>query len=357
LGNAISLPLNFRFRNAVFSYLIYLVKGIWPSGLAVFYPHPEGRLGTAKVLLAVAVIALISALIWINRQKRYLTVGWLWFLGTFIPVIGIVQVGRQAMADRYAYLPFIGLFVGATWLIADSTLARKISRPVLTAAALSLIFVYASVSYRQITYWRNSYTLFAHTLEVTSGNAIAEDNIGEALVQMGHPKAAIPHFQAAILIAPELPTPHYNLGTLLHMEDKLDDARREYEIALSRSSDPIELTRAHNNLGALFLRLKQPAQAIEQFDAALRITPGEINSLIGRGTVEYQQGSLDLALGDFTYAAHIGPSPVAHFWAGRVLEDSGKLAEAAAAYDSALALAPGLQEARVRREALRSRLP
>lgn len=356
LGSSILLPLNLRIKNAIYSYLVYLSKGVWPSDLAVFYPHPEFRLEMWRVFLAAAVVLTISSLVWCYRQKRYLVTGWLWFLGTMLPVIGIVQVGRQAWADRYAYVPFIGLFVIAVWLGAELLSPIKISRAVLSTALVAIIFVYASVSYREIAYWRNSYTLFSRALEVTSNNAVAEDNLGEALVTMGHPEPAIQHFQAATRIAPELSTPHYNLGTVSQLEGKLDDAQREYGKTLLYSSDPVELTQTHNNLGALLMQIGRRAEAKQQFDAALNLNPSELNSLIGRGMVEYQKGSLDLALRDFTRAVQIAPSAIAYFWKGRTLEDKGNLPEAAAAYTAALQISPDMQEAQTRLQGVRSRI-
>jgi len=231
----------------------------------------------------------------------------------------------------------------------------KLSRSIVLCGALAALIAYASVSFRQIGYWRNSYALFTHTLEVTSRNSVAETNLGEVLVKMGHPELAISHFSAAIQITPDFSTPHYDLGQLLQVENKLGAAKQQYELTFAYSSDQTELARAHNNLGALLIQLKQPAEAVWQFDAALRIDPNEQNSLIGRGTIEYQQGALDAALQDFVRAAQISPSPVAYFWMGRVLEDKGRFSEAAMAYNATLQMAPGMQEAQTRLDAMRQK--
>ena len=347
LGSPVALPFNWRLGNAIYSYGIYLFKCFWASKLAVFYPHPENRLPLWMVLASAALLAIITTLALRYRTKRYLVVGWLWFVVALAPVIGIVQVGRQAWADRYAYIPSIGIFVMATWLAADLFSRAKISRSIIAATAIAPILCFSSISYRQIQYWHDSFTLFTHALAVTNNNAVAEDNLGEALVEMGRPDLAMQHFQAAARISPEVSTPHYNLGTLLQMRGELDQAIREYSLALRYSADPKELAQTHNNLGALLMQARKPADAKKQFDEALAIDPDKAKSLIGRGLLEYDEGSLDTALQDFTHALHIEGSPSGFFWAGRVLEDKGRFKEAAAEYERALKLAPDFRDARV----------
>ena len=355
LGNALALPAGMRVKNALYSYGIYLSKAFWPSDLAVFYPHPENGLAFWKVALMGAMLLGFSGLVWRYRARRYLIVGWAWFLCTLIPVIGIVQVGRQAWADRYAYLPFVGLFVLVTWLASELLERTQISPKVISLAIIGIILSYASVAYRQIQYWRNSYTLFSHAVEVTKANAIAEDNLGEALVELGHTELAIGRFEAAIRITPTVSTPHYNLGTLLQANGKLELAKHEYLTALLYASDPTELAQTHNNLGGVSMQLGDKAGAKSEFDAALSINPNEVNSYIGRGLLEYQENQLDLALRDFSQAAQIGSSPLAYFWSGRVLEEQGKLSAAAVSYQQALQRAPGLKEAQLRLHSIQSK--
>jgi protein O-mannosyl-transferase len=354
LGVTAALPFGLRTRNAIFSYLEYIFRGFWPSHLAVFYPHPETSLGWSRVLAAALVLFAITGLVWRFRDKRYLPVGWLWYLGTMLPVIGVVQVGRQAMADRYAYIPFIGLFVVVVWLAGDLFPLVRASRASAFAIALAVLSSYAAVSYIQIGYWRNSFALFSHALEVTTGNGIAEDNLGAALMDMGRPDQALAHFEAAVRLIPQSATPHYNLATVLHQNNQLDAAMREYQLALDYASDPVEVAQAHNNLGVLFTQRNQPARALLEFDAAIRVNPNEQNSYLGRGLVEYQQLNLDAALPDFSRAAQIAPSPLACYWLGRTLEDKGDLLAAIRAYEGALQLAPAMNEARTRLEALRN---
>jgi tetratricopeptide (TPR) repeat protein len=260
------------------------------------------------------------------------------------------------MADRYAYIPFIGLFVVGVWFTSDLAAELGLSRLICGALGLAVLFGYASASYRQISYWRDSYSLFSHAIQVTGRNAIAEDNFGDSLVAMGHPELAISHFEMAIQIAPLLSAPHYNLATLLQSKNQLNRAEREYETALSYSSDPTEEAQAHNNLGALLLSLRRPAEAFVHFNAAIAINPREQNSFLGRGLIEYDQGSIEAAGADFARAAQIAPSAASYFWLGRTLEDKGELRTAVAAYDQALHLAPSMSEAQERVAAIRRAL-
>jgi tetratricopeptide (TPR) repeat protein len=350
------LPLGVRINNAIYSYVGYLGKAIWPAGLAVFYPHPEGSLSAWKVLAAGLLIAAVTALGWLYRARfPYLLMGWFWYLVAMIPMIGIVQVGRQAMADRYAYLPFVGLFIIAAWGCAEIFAQLQMSGFVKAAIAWVALAGYASMAFLQIHYWHNSYTLFSHALEVTSHNGIAEDNLGAALMEMGRPDLAYPHFEAAAEYIPQLSTAHYNLAVLEQQQNHSDAAKHEYELTLKYSSDATELAQAHSNLGFLLIDRNDPLAALEQFSEALQINPGRQNSLLGRGIAEYRLNRLDAAVSDLSRGAQMAPLAQADFWLGRCWEDKGQTAAAAAAYAAALQLAPNMSEARQRLDALHAR--
>ena len=356
LGSTDLLPLGSRVANAVYSYAAYAGKAIWPAGLAVFYPHPESSLAAWKVLAAGIVVVAITVLTWLYReQRRYLLMGWLWYLVAMLPMIGVVQVGRQAMADRYAYLPFIGLFIMAVWGGGEFLASLNMSPPIRITIAAAAVVGYASAAFLQVNYWHNSYTLFSHALEVTTRNGVAEDNLGEALVEMGRPDLAFPHFQAAAEYVPQLSTAHYNLAVLEQQQNHPEVAKREYELALKFSTDSTELLQAHNNFGFLLIDDNNPKVAIEQFSAALALNPGKQNSLLGRGIAEYRLHDLDAAIADLSAAAQIAPMAQADFWLGRALEDKGQLESAASAYQAALQLAPDLIEAQQRLAALHAR--
>jgi protein O-mannosyl-transferase len=351
-----AMPFSWRIKNVIYSYLAYLGKAIWPSRLAAFYPHPENSLPWWKVILAAIVLAGISALVWRFRQRRYLVVGWLWYLGTMFPMIGLVQSGRQGMADRYMYIPMIGLFVAVVWLFGDWATRLKWNQGLLAAVFVILVFPYSCVARTQIGYWRNSYALFTHALEVTKNNGIAENDLGAALLEMGQPQLAWTHFETATRIIPELASAHYNLGVLLQTQNRLQEAAQQYQLAIAVSTDPFESSQVHNNLGILYLDAKNSAAAMKEFNAAIALNPSEQHSYLGRGIIELQLWNSDAAIADFSRAAQIAPSPVAYLWLGRALERKGDYHRAEGAYRAALQLAPGMTDARAQLQALHNRV-
>jgi protein O-mannosyl-transferase len=352
VGTLSALPLTLRLKNALYSYLSYILSGISPSRLAVFYPHPENSLVWWKVGVAVLFILGLTAIVWRARERRYLLTAWLWYLGTLIPVIGIVQVGRQASADRYVYVPFIGLFIMVVWITADWSARVRTARIPTIVVGVLVLSCYSYIAWRQIGYWKSSYTLFAHALDVTQGNGIAEEHLGLALCEQGHFDLAIPHFAAAVRLTPDLPTPHYNLGTLMLQRGRMDDAMREYKLALSHVSDPLEGAQIHNNLGVVLLETKQLPAAVDEFNAAIALDPNHQKSFIGRGNAEYEAGNFEAALSDFTHASRLEPSSMALFWMGRTFQEKGDVKSAVGAYEAALQIAPDMRAARNQLEVL-----
>ena len=241
--------------------------------------------------------------------------------------------------------PSLDLFVIAVWGVAELFAQLKLSSFAAGAIAAAALVAYASMAFLQINYWHNSYTLFSHALAVTSRNGIAEDNLGTALMEMGRPDLAQPHFEAAAEFIPQLSTAHYNLGVLQQQQNHPDAARHEYELALQYSSDATEAAQTHSNLGFLLLGQHDFKAATDQFTAALQINPDKQNSLLGRGIAEYRQANLDAAVADLSRAAQIAPLAQADFWLGRALEDKGQPQAAASAYAAALQLAPAMAEA------------
>ncbi len=343
-----SMPFSWRFKNAIFSYVAYLGKAMWPVGLAPYYPHPENALTWTAVALAGLGLVAITVIVWRFRERRYLLMGWLWYLGTMLPMIGFIQTGRQGMADRFMHIPMMGLLVALVWLIADLAAERHWQKEIAIAIFLLVLAPFAALTLKQISYWHDSYTLFAHTLEVTKNNGFAENDFGVALMERGEPGLAAPHFLAAVRLSPDLASPHYNVAVLLQKHGQLQDAEREYRAALALSSDQAEIVQSHNNLGILYLGEQKYPAAIAELNAAIAMDPGEQNSYIGRGTAEMQTRNVDAAISDFSKAAQIAPSPLALYWLGQALESKGDTQQAMRAYSAALQLAPGMSEARAR---------
>jgi tetratricopeptide (TPR) repeat protein len=352
---AMAMPFRWRLKNSIYSYLAYLGKAIWPTRLAVFYPHPENSLPWWKVVIAAFLLACISGIVWHFRERWYLLVGWLWYLGTMVPMCGIVQSGRQGMADRFMYIPMLGLFVAVVWLVGDWASRLRLHRGIAAASFVVLVSPYAYLTREQIGYWRDSYTLFSHTLQVTNNNGIAENNLGAALMEKGQMQLAEGHFEEAVRLMPELAFAHYNFGVLLQRQNRADRAAREYLLAIALSPNSIEAGQAHNNLGILYLGSKNYTAALPELNAAIALNPNEQNSYIGRGTIKLESWDYDGAAADFARANEISPSPIACFWLGRALESKGEYVRAENAYAAAVQLAPGMTEARTRLEALHNR--
>ncbi len=350
-----SMPFSWRFKNAIFSYVAYLGKAVWPVSLAPYYPHPENTLTWTIVALAGFALAGITVIVWRLRERKYLLMGWLWYMGTMLPMIGFIQTGRQGMADRFMHIPMTGLLIALVWLIADLAAEKRLQGEIVVAIFLLALAPYAAVTVKQVGYWHDSYTLFGHTLEVTKNNGFAENNFGVALMERGQPELAAPHFMAAVRLSPDLASPHYNLAVLLQKHNQLNDAEHEYRAALALSSDQAEIVQSHNNLGILYLGERKYPEAMTELNVAIALDPNELNSYIGRGTIEIQTMKVDAAVGDFARAAQIAPSPIAFYWLGRALETKGDTKQAVRAYNAALQLAPGMAEARARLDFLRAK--
>jgi protein O-mannosyl-transferase len=240
------------------------------------------------------------------------------------------------------------------WLAAEFAPRLHVPIPAIATVTLLVLASYAYVSYRQVGYWRNSYTLFSHAVAVTSHNAIAEDNLGATLIAMGRPDLGQSHIEAAIRYMPRLSTAHYNYGYLLHTQGHLEQAAAEYRIALLYVSDPEEAARDHNNLGSALNRLGQPDAALQEYSAAIKINPDEQNSYLGRGTIEFSEKDFAAARNDFQSAAQIAPSWLADFWLGRIMEEQGDVAGAKQEYAAALALNPNATQASQKLSALQT---
>ncbi len=275
-GGAMSGPLNtypflLRLENAVVSYVRYIGKAIWPTRLAFMYPH-----SSFAVWQVVAAFGLLAAITWMvvaGQRHRYLLVGWLWFLGTLVPMIGLVQVGAQAMADRYAYLPLIGLFIMICWGVSDWAEQRKIATAWVAAVSLAALLALAAVAHRQISYWRSNVTLWAHTVQVTSGNWIAENNLGAALLDDGRMEEAIGHFRAAKAIYPYDPRTFLFIGFYEQQRGDLRAAIADYQRVISVTQNDIWNNaklrdNAFLNMGYAYRDLGEPALAAESFAAA-----------------------------------------------------------------------------------------
>ena len=273
-GNAVQseahFPLAGRIENVFVSYARYLGKTFWPVNLAVFYPHP-GHWPAAQTWLAAALVILISlGAVWRRRENPYWLTGWLWFLGTLVPVIGLVQAGTQAMADRYAYLPLIGLFIALVWGGFELLTRVKVPPSAMFLLAGIILLAGAGVARRQINFWQNDGTLFGHALAVTQNNVVAEVSLGAYLEKVQQPAEAARHYRAALAIDPNDKHAHFNLGNILDDAGQPEAAIQEYRAAMR--ADPAFYP-APYNLALLLERLGRRDEAMAEFKAALQIKP------------------------------------------------------------------------------------
>ncbi len=344
------LPFDRRLATAVLAYVTYAAKAIWPSGLAAIYPYPASS-PPWPILGAVALLAAASALtVRAAPRHPYLPVGWFWYLGTLVPVLGLVQVGSQPWADRYTYLPAIGLFIIVSWGTVD-LLARRPHGNVLLGAGAAVVLAGCAITARtQVGYWRNSVALWEHALEVTAGNHRAESNLAHALARQGRLDEAMAHYVAALRIDPDFAEAHNNLGLVLADQGKVGEAMSHYAKALVVLPDYLE---AHDNLGVALMGQGRDTEAIRHFSEAVRIDPTIAVSHNNLGVACAHQGRLDAAAREFAEALRLDPGypeaqtnlAVAHNGLGAALGDQGKADEAIDHYVQALRLRPDLADA------------
>jgi tetratricopeptide (TPR) repeat protein len=333
-----AFPFSLRVGNALVSYVAYIEKMLLPTRLAAFYPYPES-LSPAWVLGAIVILIGVSvAVIRARRRYPYLLVGWLWYLGTLVPVIGLVQVGNQAMADRYTYVPLIGLLIMVAWGIPD-VLAQWRYRSIALPAAAGLVIVACAITARgQVSYWRNSTTLFTHALDVTRDNHIAQNNLGRALAGDGKVAEAIAHYNEALRIKPQFATAHTNLGAALMKQGKVDEAIAHFKEGLRLKP---EFAEAQSDLGAALARKGRIEEAIAQYTEAVRLKPDFAEAHANLGLTLAGQGKLDEAITQYNEALRLKPSFAdVHNNLGFALASRGKVDEAIAHYQEAVRLNP-----------------
>jgi hypothetical protein len=264
-------PFWVRTANALISNVTYLWMTFWPAGLAPFYPHPGMAVSLLKALLAGAMMIAVSVIaIRYARRFPYLTVGWFWYLITLAPVCGLIQVGKHSMADRYTYIPLVGIFILLTWGAVDLAKKLGLQKNTLAAAAGTVLAALVAVTWVQVSYWQNSVILFEHALAVTSGNYLAHTNLGVALNRNGKGEEAASHYLEAIRINPNFSSTQFNLANYYAARGNKEEAYRHYQEAIRIRPD---YANAHSNLGVLLASQRSFEEAAAQYEKALRIEP------------------------------------------------------------------------------------
>jgi tetratricopeptide (TPR) repeat protein len=299
------VPLGLRLENVITAYAGYLWKTIWPVNLSVFYPLPK-QIPFLEVALAAAVLAAISIFVWAGRRRRpYLLVGWLWYLGTLVPVIGLVQVGDQAMADRYTYFPLIGIFLMATFLINDFAEQQRLPPRWSGLLAGAVLALYLLATENQLGYWRNSETLFTHALVVNKDSALAHLNLGEAYQEQNHQAEALAEYQEVLRLAPSREEAYNNIGRILNDQGKPAAALKYCQAALQLNpQSPAQ----HNSVGIILAELGRTDEALCHFDEALQLNPNYAPACFQKGRFLLRQGQDVAAVKNLNQAIQIDPN-------------------------------------------------
>lgn len=307
IASSIRLPASERVANALISYLAYLGKTIWPRQLAAYYPYPQTLSGPLVLASAVVLVVASAAAIAVARRRPYVLVGWFWYIGTLIPAIGIVQVGTQSMADRYTYIPLIGIFIVAAWGIPD-LLGRWIRSTVPFAVGACVALLACTIGTRaQVRYWQSSTTLWRHALAVTSDNYAAHTYYGNALAAEGDLPGAIAHYNRAISIRPDYPEAHNNLGPALARTGKLDDAIAQFKEAIRLRPNYAD---AHSNLGVALASQGKWDAAIAEYTEAIRLDPEHARARSNLGLALQAAGRTADAQRELELALQMNPNNV-----------------------------------------------
>ncbi len=301
------------------------------------------------LLLAVTVVVVLA------YRKRYLPVGWLWFLGTLVPMIGIKQVGTQAMADRYGYLPFVGLFIMVCWLIGDWAGQIRPRLTLVRGLAVVVLIAFSMLAHAQVELWDDYITLWTHALDVTHNNWVAENNLGTALLKQGRAEEAIPHFRAAYIDYPYDANCILNLGVYEQLHHHYPEAIEWYKKATEVARNPRTQSRAFNNLGYAYKATGDLIGARENLQKAVQIDPEFVGAWISLGVVAQRTGELPLAVEAYSRAEQMRPTDYGYLLLAGALEASGQKDQAAAARQKAELLSTNIRDAQRQADDILSR--
>jgi protein O-mannosyl-transferase len=337
------IPLTTRCLNAVLVYGLYLWRAVVPVGLAPFYPLPAGGPNIVGVVVSLVALTAITVFAAISARRRpYVLVGWLWYLGTLVPVVGFVQIGRQQMADRYTYLPLLGIYLAIAWLVPSLVPDAKVRRRLLPVAAAVVVLVYAALAFRQVSLWHDGVTLFEHAIKVTEDNGTTRSALGSALFRKDRFREALPHLQQAVKQDPNDAHAHYSLGRAWDAAGQPVAAFAEYQAAIKLDQAYPE---AENEIGALLLAQGKPAEAASHFQRAIEIDPGYASGYGNLGFVCAQMGKPEEAIAWSEKALQLDPSLLqCHQTIARVLASQGRFDEALARLKYLLSVEPNNQD-------------
>jgi tetratricopeptide (TPR) repeat protein len=342
-----------RIETALISYVRYVAMSIWPSRLTLFYPYPNKLFPAWQVVAAALALVLATAIVvLLSRSRPYLAVGWLWFLVSMAPMIGLVQVGLQARADRYAYIPFIGLFIIAAWTAADWLCRSPVPRAGVAALATVILIALSVLTHRQIGFWRDTPTAWSRALDVTQNNLVAHTALGSYLDDQGRTEEGAVHFQAALAIDPDYLPAILAVGAYEHQRGNLPAAIAHYKSVTLHRGYPALRASAFSGLGSAYRQMGDYPDAKRCYESALQLSPGRPVALVGLGLVAQHNGDLAEAIQQFSNAMAVAPSDIGSLLLAQALEQAGRSTEAHAARLRASLISPDLDEAQRQANAL-----
>ena len=339
-----SFSLTVRIANAFISYVSYAVKAIWPHNLTVFYPHPGNSLPLWKVFGAILIVGIASFLAIRSFKKYpYIAVGLFWYLGMLVPVIGLVQVGPQAMADRYTYIPMTGLFIIISWGFSDFSTKWHYRKIVLSLFSVIILSALTVSTFFQLGYWRDSVALFERAVSITENNCLAHNNLGAALLEKGKPDEAVLHLKEALRIEPGYRATLYNLGVALSDQGKLDEAVLHYNYVLKLNPKDAVI---HNNLAYTLSAYGKLDEAVLHLKQAIKINPEYAKAHYQLGNILINQKKIKEAVFHFAEAIRISPDYVEGYnQIGLILAEQGKYKKAEVFFLKAVQIRPSYTEA------------
>jgi tetratricopeptide (TPR) repeat protein len=334
-----------RVGNALVSYALYLEKMVWPSRLALIYAYPHS-LAVWQVAAATIFLLAVTWAALKYREARYLPVGWFWYLGTMVPMIGLVQVGNQAMADRYAYLPLIGVFIMIVWAVADSATAWRIDTKVLAATGCAVLLGLSWATRVQLAYWKDDFTLWTHGLAISPNSFVAENNLGFALIRQGNRDEAIVHFRTAAALEPGDPTSEFNLGIYAQEQGDLPQATTRYAAVLELTSDAQLRASAYANLGTIYFQLHDYVRAKQCFEAVLKLNRTFPTVIQDLGLIAQKNGDSAETIRYFGWLVSIDPSDLHYFLLAQAFHQAGRDGDATWAYQQAVRMSKDINQTR-----------
>jgi tetratricopeptide (TPR) repeat protein len=344
-GAVVALPFHIRLMNAVLVYGIYLWETVFPFNLTVYYPHPGFRLGLAPVIVAFSCLLAVTAIaVFCRRRFPYLFVGWFWYLGTLVPMIGIVQVGGQQMADRYTYFPLIGIFLAATWLVANWALVKQLGPRFLPATAVAIAALFAAISFHQLGYWYDTVTLLTHTVAIMPEHPTPHEYLGGAYLYAGQPAKALPELETAIRLAPPYAPLQNKLAEALEKVGRQNEALEHFQSSLAIDEKSAQ---THNDFAVLLMDLHQDPLAKRHLDRALELDPNLANAQSNMSLLCAKTRDYAGAIVHGERALELDPKQIdCYHYIAVALRGEGRFDEAIDRLEQLLKVAPDYQVAR-----------